>query len=83
MWFGRDVFGRRSLLWHLPADTEDCFALCSAAQQCSKSLPEVCVVQHDLICDVGSQGWPGNYFLQIKSLSFDLHKLYSDYHYNY
>lgn len=40
VWFGRDVFGRRSLLWHLPTGTEDCFALCSAAQHCANNLPE-------------------------------------------
>ena len=43
IWFGRDVFGRRSLLWHLPTSNEDCFALCSAARQCGKALPEVSV----------------------------------------
>ena len=30
LWFGRDVFGRRSLLWHLPqAGADDCLALSS------------------------------------------------------
>jgi len=29
LWFGRDVFGRRSLLWHLPHGAEDCFTLTS------------------------------------------------------
>lgn len=31
LWFGRDVFGRRSLLWHLPADEDPVFALSSVA----------------------------------------------------
>jgi asparagine synthetase B (glutamine-hydrolysing) len=31
MWFGRDVFGRRSLLWHLPSEVEDFFAVTSVA----------------------------------------------------
>ncbi|XP_050402264.1 asparagine synthetase domain-containing protein 1 [Patella vulgata] len=29
LWFGRDRFGRRSLLWHLPATTTDAFMLTS------------------------------------------------------
>ncbi|KAL5021075.1 hypothetical protein ScPMuIL_000230 [Solemya velum] len=29
LWFGRDIFGRRSLLWHLPTVREDCFVLTS------------------------------------------------------
>ncbi|GAB1608848.1 asparagine synthetase domain-containing protein 1-like [Argonauta hians] len=29
LWFGRDVLGRRSLLWHLPQSSEDCFILSS------------------------------------------------------
>lgn len=29
LWFGRDVFGRRSLLWHLPKDHQDVFVLSS------------------------------------------------------
>ncbi|XP_060576699.1 asparagine synthetase domain-containing protein 1-like [Ruditapes philippinarum] len=29
LWFGRDVFGRRSLLWHLPESHDEAFILCS------------------------------------------------------
>ena len=29
LWFGRDVFGRRSLLWHLPETPSDILALSS------------------------------------------------------
>ena len=29
LWFGRDVFGRRSLLWHLPDGESDVLALSS------------------------------------------------------
>ncbi|XP_046583049.1 LOW QUALITY PROTEIN: asparagine synthetase domain-containing protein 1-like [Haliotis rubra] len=29
LWFGRDVFGRRSLLWHLPDNDNDAFVLSS------------------------------------------------------
>ncbi|XP_052775057.1 asparagine synthetase domain-containing protein 1-like isoform X2 [Mya arenaria] len=29
LWFGRDVFGRRSLLWHLPTQNNSMFALSS------------------------------------------------------
>ena len=29
LWFGRDVFGRRSLLWHLPESQSDVLALSS------------------------------------------------------
>ncbi|XP_052280392.1 asparagine synthetase domain-containing protein 1-like isoform X2 [Dreissena polymorpha] len=29
LWFGRDMFGRRSLLWHLPSDWKDEFYLSS------------------------------------------------------
>ncbi|CAL1529841.1 unnamed protein product [Lymnaea stagnalis] len=31
LWFGRDIFGRRSLLWHLPSFTNDQFILASVA----------------------------------------------------
>ncbi|KAL3869433.1 hypothetical protein ACJMK2_042114 [Sinanodonta woodiana] len=33
LWFGRDVFGRRSLLWHLPENESDVFALSSVQIQ--------------------------------------------------
>ncbi|KAK3092028.1 hypothetical protein FSP39_024533 [Pinctada imbricata] len=36
LWFGRDVFGRRSLLWHLPESDDDPFIL-SSVQTCDKS----------------------------------------------
>ncbi|XP_074641083.1 asparagine synthetase domain-containing protein 1-like [Tubulanus polymorphus] len=29
IWFGRDYFGRRCLLWHRPVDNHDCFILSS------------------------------------------------------
>ncbi|KAK3745283.1 hypothetical protein QZH41_013945 [Actinostola sp. cb2023] len=31
LWFGRDYFGRRSLVWHLPTDEADVFAVSSVA----------------------------------------------------
>lgn len=31
LWFGRDFFGRRSLIWHLPATEKDSFILSSTA----------------------------------------------------
>ncbi|KAL4236960.1 Asparagine synthetase domain-containing protein 1 [Mactra antiquata] len=40
LWFGRDVFGRRSLLWHLPDDVSDMFGL-SSVQIKPKKFKEV------------------------------------------
>jgi len=34
LWFGRDFFGRRSLLWHCPTDSNDVFAVSSVVQRC-------------------------------------------------
>ncbi|XP_032218763.1 asparagine synthetase domain-containing protein 1 isoform X1 [Nematostella vectensis] len=33
LWFGRDFFGRRSLLWHLPSSPGDPLVICSVAQR--------------------------------------------------
>ena len=41
LWFGRDVFGRRSLLWHLPVHGENCFGLSSLGQYDDVSQPQV------------------------------------------
>ena len=40
LWFGRDVLGRRSLLWHHPAVSDNVFALSSVAC-CSAGTPLV------------------------------------------
>ena len=29
IWCGRDYFGRRSMLWHYPESSTDCFAISS------------------------------------------------------
>lgn len=42
LWFGRDVFGRRSLLWHLPVDgSTDSFLLSSVGQYHPDKMPLV------------------------------------------
>lgn len=59
MWFGRDVFGRRSLLWHLPQATEgdDCLAISSVGYYDPTSTPVVsctaqqCFPTHD-VCSI-------------------------------
>ena len=33
LWFGRDYFGRRSLLWHLPTDSNDVLAVTSVTER--------------------------------------------------
>ncbi|XP_064386647.1 asparagine synthetase domain-containing protein 1-like isoform X2 [Halichondria panicea] len=39
LWFGRDVFGRRSLLWHTPSKDDDLFALCSVGHYSEQDMP--------------------------------------------
>ena len=41
LWFGRDVFGRRSLLWHLPqsAAGDDCLAISSVGHHDPTATP--------------------------------------------
>ncbi len=41
LWFGRDVFGRRSLLWHTPSEDDPVFALCSIGQYHETDMPLV------------------------------------------
>ena len=41
LWFGRDVFGRRSLLWHLPATAGDHLALSSVGVYDTEHMPLV------------------------------------------
>lgn len=33
LWFGRDYFGRRSMLWHLPSNPDDVLAVTSVAER--------------------------------------------------
>ena len=33
LWFGRDYFGRRSLLWHLPSNPDDVLAIASVTER--------------------------------------------------
>ena len=33
LWFGRDYFGRRSLLWHLPSNPDDILAVTSVTER--------------------------------------------------
>ncbi len=33
LWFGRDYFGRRSLLWHLPSNPDDVLAITSVTER--------------------------------------------------
>lgn len=50
LWFGRDYFGRRSLVWHLPRDDNDVMAVSSVAQRSDdhsdKSLVGGCLGNH-------------------------------------
>ena len=41
LWFGRDIFGRRSLLWHTPSKDDNLFALCSVGQYSEQEMPLV------------------------------------------
>ena len=41
LWFGRDVFGRRSLVWHLPSTPEDSFCLSSVGHCDQDEMPLV------------------------------------------
>jgi hypothetical protein len=58
LWFGRDFFGRRSLLWHLPHHALDSFSLSSVATKTGKQtvwsiIPMLLVISKQLkICDV-------------------------------
>ncbi|CAB4013167.1 Hypothetical predicted protein, partial [Paramuricea clavata] len=56
LWFGRDYFGRRSLLWHLPSSPSDLFALSSvgtrvaedSGEQFWKEVPAVGIYSVDI-----------------------------------
>eukprot|EP00794_Sanderia_malayensis_P007908 gene7908-8762_t len=52
LWFGRDFFGRRSLLWHFPNSSSDQFVLSSVAVRCSKKfwqeVPAACLYRVSL-----------------------------------
>lgn len=41
LWFGRDVFGRRSLLWHLPTPDDDTIMLSSVGHYDPGDMPLV------------------------------------------
>ncbi|GFS25505.1 asparagine synthetase domain-containing protein 1 [Elysia marginata] len=49
LWFGRDMFGRRSLLWHLPENEKDNFVLSSVAldERIYKEIPSVGIFSMD------------------------------------
>ncbi|XP_071118217.1 asparagine synthetase domain-containing protein 1-like [Haliotis cracherodii] len=64
LWFGRDVFGRRSLLWHLPDSDTDVFVLSSVQIQPHhyQELPSLGVYCLDLgVSQTGSDGANASY----------------------
>ncbi|XP_005097947.1 asparagine synthetase domain-containing protein 1 [Aplysia californica] len=56
LWFGRDVFGRRSLLWHLPSCPQDHLILSSVAlgDERFSEIPSVGIFSLDFSCPAGT-----------------------------
>lgn len=50
LWFGRDYFGRRSLLWHVPTNPLDALALTSVTERNSTAADTDVVSKLELLC---------------------------------
>ena len=49
LWFGRDYFGRRSLLWHLPTDSNDVLAVTSVTERNSSATDKLVFVSFSFL----------------------------------
>ena len=49
LWFGRDYFGRRSLLWHVPTNPRDVLALTSVTER-NSTAADTNLVSNLLLC---------------------------------
>ena len=49
LWFGRDYFGRRSLLWHLPTDSNDVLAVTSVTERNSSATDKLVFISFSFL----------------------------------